>query len=113
MKILLISTAFSGLTQRFFTELSDAGYMVSVELHHGDCQQLIDGVDLFKPDLIFCPYLTRKLPDAIYRKYTCLIVHPGIEGDRGASSLDWAIQNGMKEWGVTFDHPKRRSASST
>ena len=36
MRILLISSAFSGLTQRFYTELEDAGYIVSVELHQGD-----------------------------------------------------------------------------
>jgi putative two-component system hydrogenase maturation factor HypX/HoxX len=28
-------------------------------------------------------------------------VHPGIVGDRGPSSLDWAIQEGVSEWGVT------------
>ena len=102
MKIMLISTAFSGLTQRFYTELDDAGYMVSIELHHGDAKQLIEGVELFQPDLIICPYLTRKIPVEIHKKYPCLVVHPGIEGDRGASSLDWAIHNGETEWGVTL-----------
>ena len=28
-------------------------------------------------------------------------MHPGPVGDRGASSLDWAIELGMGEWGVT------------
>lgn len=102
MRILLISTAFSGLTQRYYTELEDAGYTVSVELHLGDEARLLEGVELFKPDLILCPYLTRRLPKAIYQHYKCLIVHPGIKGDRGASSLDWAIQAGLKEWGVTL-----------
>ena len=102
MKILLLSSAFSGLTQRFYTELNDAGYVVSVELHHGDIPQLLEGVGLFKPDLIICPFLTRKIPPEIYENYKCLVVHPGIIGDRGASSLDWAIQNGEAEWGVTL-----------
>lgn len=102
MRILLISSAFSGLTQRFYTELEDAGYNVSVELHLGDEASLIDGVGLFKPDLILCPYLTRRLPQALYQQYKCLIVHPGIKGDRGPSSLDWAIQQGLTEWGVTL-----------
>src|SRR5690606_20784564 len=30
-----------------------------------------------------------------------VIIHPGIEGDRGPSSLDWAITEGEREWGVT------------
>ncbi len=102
MRILLISTAFSGLTQRFYTELDDAGYLVSVELHLGDVAQLIEGVNLFKPELIICPFLTKKIPPEIYQNYTCLIVHPGIKGDRGPSSLDWAIQSGEPEWGVSL-----------
>jgi putative two-component system hydrogenase maturation factor HypX/HoxX len=102
MKILLLSSAFSGLTQRFYTELNDASYIVSVELHHKNIPQLLEGVDLFKPDLIICPFLTQKIPAEIYENTTCLIVHPGIVGDRGASSLDWAIQNGETEWGVTI-----------
>ena len=102
MRILLISSAFSGLTQRFYTELDDAGYTVSVELHLGNVEQLMEGVALFKPDLILCPFLTRRLPPTIYEHYTCLIVHPGIKGDRGASSLDWAIQTGELEWGVSL-----------
>jgi len=102
MRILLISSAFSGLTQRFYTELEDAGFLVSVELHSGDIAQLIEGVSLFKPDLILCPFLTKYLPKEIYQNYKCLIVHPGIKGDRGPSSLDWAIQNCEPEWGVSL-----------
>jgi putative two-component system protein, hydrogenase maturation factor HypX/HoxX len=102
MRILLISSAFSGLTQRFYTELEDAGYLVSVELHSGDVVQLVEGVSLFKPDLILCPFLTQRLPKEIYQHYKCLIVHPGVKGDRGPSSLDWAIQNGETEWGVSL-----------
>ena len=102
MRILLISSAFSGLTQRFYTELDDAGYQVSVELHSGDMTRLVEGVSLFKPDLILCPFLTKYLPKEIYQNYKCLIVHPGIKGDRGPSSLDWAIQNNEPEWGVSL-----------
>lgn len=102
MRILLVSSAFSGLAQRFYTELNEAGHTVSVELHLGDIDQLMQGVELFKPDLILCPFLTRKIPAELYQQYTCLIVHPGIKGDRGPSSLDWAIQNGEREWGVTL-----------
>jgi putative two-component system hydrogenase maturation factor HypX/HoxX len=102
MRILLISTAFSGLTQRFYTELGDAGFPVSVELHTGDLVQLIEGVSLFNPDLILCPFLTKYLPKEIYQNYKCLIIHPGIKGDRGPSSLDWALQNNEPEWGVSL-----------
>ena len=33
--------------------------------------------------------------------HTCIIIHPGIKGDRGPSSLDWAITENPKTWGVT------------
>ncbi|WP_051906306.1 enoyl-CoA hydratase-related protein [Methylomarinum vadi] len=102
MKILLISNAFSGLTQRYYAELNDAGYDVSVELHLGNDAHLCEGVRLYLPDLIVCPFLTRRLPADIYLNYKCLIVHPGIKGERGPSSLDWAIQRGEREWGVTL-----------
>jgi putative two-component system hydrogenase maturation factor HypX/HoxX len=32
----------------------------------------------------------------------CLIVHPGIRGDKGPSALDWAILEGETRWGVTL-----------
>ncbi len=102
MRILLISSAFSGLTQRFYTELDDAGYTVSVTLHLGDIQALRNAVEDFQPSLIICPYLTRRLPADIYQNYLCLIVHPGIKGDRGPSSLDWAIQSNARQWGVSL-----------
>lgn len=31
----------------------------------------------------------------------CLIVHPGPPGDRRPAALDWAILEGVAEWGVT------------
>ena len=32
----------------------------------------------------------------------CLIVHPGIRGDKGPSALDWAILEDAPRWGVTL-----------
>ncbi|HEX6391780.1 MAG TPA: enoyl-CoA hydratase-related protein [Solirubrobacteraceae bacterium] len=54
-----------------------------------------------RPELIVCPILKRIIPESIWSRHRCLIVHPGPVGDRGASSLDWAIELGMGEWGVT------------
>jgi len=45
--------------------------------------------------------LKKTIPPAIWQTYTCLIVHPGITGDRGPSSLDWAIALAEPSWGVT------------
>lgn len=54
------------------------------------------------PDLVICPFLKTKIPKQVYEKVKCLIVHPGIVGDRGAHSIDWAIIEKKNEWGVTI-----------
>src|SRR5262249_38687673 len=37
----------------------------------------------------------------IWSARPCFIIHPGPRGDRGPSSLDWAIMEGATRWGVT------------
>jgi putative two-component system protein, hydrogenase maturation factor HypX/HoxX len=54
-----------------------------------------------RPELIVCPMLKTIIPESIFSRTRCLIVHPGPVGDRGPSSLDWAIELGAGEWGVT------------
>lgn len=60
-----------------------------------------EAVDQFRPDLILCPMLAQVIPRDLWVTYPCLILHPGIVGDRGGNSLDWAILNRESEWGVT------------
>jgi putative two-component system hydrogenase maturation factor HypX/HoxX len=62
---------------------------------------MLRAVDRENPDLIVAPMLKAAVPEAIWANRVCLIVHPGIVGDRGPSSLDWAIQDGETRWGVT------------
>ena len=50
-------------------------------------------VEKAKHDLVICPYLTKKIPTEVYENNICWIVHPGIVGDRGAYSLDYALLN--------------------
>lgn len=64
-------------------------------------QVTAEAVHLARPDLIIAPFLKRAIPEAVWRSHVCLVVHPGPEGDRGASSLDRAILEGQAEWGVT------------
>jgi len=54
-----------------------------------------------QPQLIVCPILKKFIPESIWSRHRCLVVHPGPPGDRGPSSLDWAIELGADEWGVT------------
>jgi putative two-component system hydrogenase maturation factor HypX/HoxX len=99
MRILLLTHAFNSLTQRLGAELEKRGHEISIEFDIAD-SVAEEAVALFKPDLIVAPYLRRAIPEAIWRQHVCLIVHPGVIGDRGPSALDWAIQGGEAEWGV-------------
>lgn len=80
--------------------LQQAGHEVTIEFDIND-ETAQEAIDLFQPDLIVAPYLKRAIPESIWSKHTCLIVHPGIVGDRGPSSLDWAMLNQEASWGVT------------
>lgn len=100
MRILFITHSFNSLTQRLFCELTEQGHEVSIEFDIAD-SVTEEAVALFKPDLILAPFLKRAIPEAIWSRHRCLIVHPGIVGDRGPSALDWAIRHGVGEWGVT------------
>jgi len=42
-----------------------------------------------------------RVPDDVWSTRRTVILHPGPLGDRGPSSLDWAISDGEQEWGVT------------
>ena len=100
MRILLLATAFNSLTQRVFVELGDDGHEVGASVV-SDGEQMLRAREAFDPDLIVAPYVKTAVPEDLWRSCTCLIVHPGIRGDRGASSLDWAILRGRSHWGVT------------
>ena len=100
MRILLVASGYNSLTQRVHVELADRGHEVSVELALGD-EALRDGVRRFDPDLVIAPMLTAAIPADIWSAIPCFIVHPGPRGDRGPSSLDWAIMGGAGRWGVT------------
>ncbi|MDO9227070.1 MAG: enoyl-CoA hydratase-related protein [Pseudomonadota bacterium] len=100
MRILFLTHAFNSLTQRLYVELTALGHEISIEFDIND-SVTVEAVELFRPHLILAPYLRRAIPEAIWRRHVCLIVHPGIVGDRGPSALDWAILDGESEWGVT------------
>ncbi len=100
MKVLFLTHAFNGLAQRLYVELARGGHEVAIEFDVNDAVTR-EAVALAKPDVIVAPFLKRAIPEDIWSARPCLIVHPGPPGDRGPSSLDWAIQEGEREWGVT------------
>ncbi|MCM2311656.1 MAG: hydrogenase maturation protein, partial [Steroidobacteraceae bacterium] len=100
MRILLLAHSFNSLTQRVHAELTADGHELSVEFDIAD-SVTEEAVALFGPDVIVAPYLRRAVPASVWTRHLTLIVHPGIVGDRGPSALDWAIQDGERDWGVT------------
>ncbi len=100
MKILLLCSSFNGLTQRIWTELRTDGHDVTMQT--ADSEDVVRrAVTTTDADVILCPFLKERVPEDVWRTRPTVIIHPGPEGDRGPSSLDWAISEGQPEWGVT------------
>jgi putative two-component system protein, hydrogenase maturation factor HypX/HoxX len=100
LRILFVTSAHNSLSQRAYIALTEMGHDVTVQVV--DTSALIESaVNAHRPDLVVCPMLKKFIPESVWRNHTCLVVHPGPHGDRGPSSLDWAIELGMDEWGVT------------
>ena len=101
MRILVLCHSFNSLTQRLYVDLRSRGHEISIEFDIADSVSE-EAVALFKPDLILAPYLRRAIAASIWRRHVCLIVHPGVVGDRGPAALDWVLQEGRESrWGVT------------
>ncbi len=100
MRILLLVRAFNSLSQRLFVALRGLGHELSIEFDIND-RVTEEAVATFRPDLVLAPFLKRAIPASVWQKQVCLVVHPGIPGDRGPSALDWAILEKEAHWGVT------------
>ena len=100
MRILFLTHAFNSLTQRLYVELTALGHEVSIEFDIDD-RVTAEALALWRPELVVAPFLKRRIPESIWRAQRCIVIHPGIEGDRGPSALDRAIADGETEWGVT------------
>jgi putative two-component system hydrogenase maturation factor HypX/HoxX len=100
MRILFLTHAFNSLAQRLYVELVALGHEVSIEIDVND-RVTEEAVRLFDPELIVAPFLKRAIPEPVWRARRSIVIHPGIAGDRGPSSLDWAVQERERRWGVT------------
>ena len=101
MRILFLTSAHNSLSQRLLIELGERGHEIRVCVA-ATGEAMIAAVSREAPDLIIAPMLKIAIPEEVWSRHLCLIVHPGIKGDRGPSSLDWAIANHEKIWGVTI-----------
>ena len=100
LRILFLTSAHNSLSQRAYIALTELGHEVAVAVVDS-AAAMEAAVARHRPDLIVCPMLKKLIPESIWGSHRCLIMHPGPRGDRGGSSLDWAIELGADEWGVT------------
>ena len=101
MRILFLTSAHNSLSQRLLIELTERGHEIRVCVAASG-EAMMDAVSHDAPDLIVAPMLKIAIPEEVWSRCLCLIVHPGVIGDRGPSSLDWAIANQEKSWGVSI-----------
>jgi putative two-component system hydrogenase maturation factor HypX/HoxX len=100
MRILLLVHAFNSLSQRLYVELLERGHTLSVEFDINEATTA-EAIELFRPELLLAPFLKRAIARSVWSHQVCMVVHPGPPGDRGPSSLDWAILEDARQWGVT------------
>ena len=98
MKILLLVTTFNSLSQMLYTYLCDRDDRVDVV--YATSQTRDAEIEAFDPEVILCPFLQHYVPPHIYERYPTYIFHPGPKGDRGAYSLEKALEH--KRWGATI-----------
>jgi putative two-component system hydrogenase maturation factor HypX/HoxX len=96
-KITLLVTSFNSLSQAVYVWLKDNNYKVDVVYINSLTRD--KEIEEFKPDIILCPFLKHYIPSSIYENYPTFVFHPGVRGDRGAYSIEWALINEEKRWG--------------
>jgi len=99
-KITLLITSFNGLSQAVYVWLKDKNFVVDIVYINSTTRD--DEIKKFSPDIILCPFLKHYIPADIYENYPTFVFHPGIIGDRGAYSIEWALWNEEKKWGAVW-----------
>ena len=100
LRILFVVSAHNSLSQRAYVALTELGHEIEVAVVNAP-HEIEAAVAQHQPELVVCPMLKTFIPESVWAHHRCLVVHPGPRGDRGPSSLDWAVEIGAKEWGVT------------
>jgi putative two-component system protein, hydrogenase maturation factor HypX/HoxX len=101
MKILLIISSFNSLSQSVYCKLQELEHKVFIKFAISK-ELMIEAVQEINPDIVFCPFLKQYIPSEIFESYPTFVLHPGIIGDRGHNSLDNAINDEVKQWGVVI-----------
>jgi putative two-component system hydrogenase maturation factor HypX/HoxX len=106
-RVALLYTRFGSMAQAFWTTLRDDGHEVIRPEDLGftpplSADAMLAFAELAAPDVLFSPFLKEIVPAPVCQRWTTWIPHPGIRGDRGPSSLAWAILERQPTWGLTM-----------
>jgi putative two-component system protein, hydrogenase maturation factor HypX/HoxX len=106
-RIGVLYTRFASMPQALWAALREDGHDVirpeDLEIPTPmSAEDMTRFARLAAPDVILCPFLKEVVPPAVCERTTTWIPHPGIRGDRGPSSLSWAILTGEPAWGLTM-----------
>eukprot|EP01130_Rhizamoeba_saxonica_P017859 TRINITY_DN8769_c0_g1_i1.p1 TRINITY_DN8769_c0_g1~~TRINITY_DN8769_c0_g1_i1.p1 ORF type:complete len:921 (-),score=189.89 TRINITY_DN8769_c0_g1_i1:1124-3715(-) len=82
--------------------LQEMGYVNAEVCIASDPQKMIDLYTKVGPSLVVCPFMTKMVPDTIWKNTLTWIIHPGRKGDRGPCSLDYTIKDDVQKWGSTI-----------
>jgi putative two-component system hydrogenase maturation factor HypX/HoxX len=101
LRIGLLYSRFASMPQALWAALRADGHDVirPEDLHIRtpmSAEDMAHFARLAAPDVIFCPFLKEVVPPEVCERTTTWIPHPGIRGDRGPSSLSWAILEGAR-----------------
>jgi len=105
-RITLLITSFNGLSQAIYCALKDSDYKVDIVYANSTDRE--DEIKNFNPDIILCSFLKDFIPENIYKIYPTFVFHPGIIGDRGAYSIEWALWKDKQNWGGVWLKANKR-----
>ena len=75
MRILFLTSAHNSLSQRLWIELGELGHEIRVCVA-ATGEAMIAAVSREAPDLIIAPMLKIAIPEEVWSRHLCLIVHP-------------------------------------
>jgi putative two-component system protein, hydrogenase maturation factor HypX/HoxX len=107
IRVGLLYTKFGSMAQALWSALRDDRHEVIRSEDLGftpplSADAMLRFAELAAPDVLFCPFLKEIVPAAVCERWITWIAHPGVRGDRGPSSLAWAILNREPTWGLTM-----------
>ncbi|WP_224996062.1 hypothetical protein [Cesiribacter sp. SM1] len=110
MKILLLTTTHSGLSQRTYFELVERGHSVYVQPATSDAA-IEAAVAFYQPQLIIASFIRRAVPATVQQNYPIINVRSVNGTDRGASKLDGTLAENLQCWRITFSQVSKERKS--